>query len=231
MLGRLADQRSVQEPDLTGALASALEILTGPVDGAVISMRVLESSGAGSSESRYGADICGVVRIRHRGSDVTKGFLTQAKRAGKDGLRYTAAGLSQPILGSHWIYDGPTYLDPSGTVTVRTPSKKLVRQCSDMLAITPASFIWVYAREQIAVVSASAVHATRGKVKAEPATRLGTKRLSDFFLHVTQSYLGDRGIAAWDDQSLAMAARVRQARFGLLLSITDADLPESRVQT
>jgi hypothetical protein len=91
-----------------------------------------------------------------------------------------------------------------------------------MLARSAASFVFVYSPEQIGVVSASAVEAMRVKpAHNKTHTELGTKRLDDFFVHLADSFIGDRSITAADREGVRALAGRNFARSGLFLSVTD----------
>lgn len=170
-----------QEPEMTSALATALRLKSEDIDGFEIRFRVVPSAGPGAEEKRIGADLQVFVKIETREEHLTKGFLVQAKRSGHGGL-HVEDGMG------HWLYDGSNRLPRSGVVRAQSVSEQTRSQCRKMLRRTTSAFVWVYDEKQVGVVSAAAVAATHGRRDAQ---RLGTKRLSDLFLHVTQCYLGD----------------------------------------
>ena len=180
-----------------------------------------DAHAAGAAESELGADLVGAISINVDGLDVTKGFLAQAKSARRDGLRY------RPPVGSdysHWLYRGPLLLQESGSVTITRPSPQLRRQCNSMLRRTPDCFVVVYHPNQFAVVAASSVMAASNRQPYSRRVDLGTKRLDDFFVHLLDSFIGDRSISASTIHEINELASQERTRAGLLLSIQTADL-------
>jgi hypothetical protein len=216
----IAEGRSTEEPDMTSRLLQSLEARLSNIGGINFLTRTVDSAGRGASESRLGADLCGVVRIEIDGISTAKGFLAQAKRPGREGLGYVAVSDDDHSHGSHWLYRGPIELAASGIVNVARPSAHLNKQCKDMLAYTPDSFVFVYGPDHVSVVSANAVRACASKpVKPWRRTPLGTKRLDDFFVHLIDSFIGDPEIRAWDNRSLETIRDAREARHAFLLEV------------
>ena len=216
----MAEGRSTEEPDMTSRLVQTLETRLRDLAGVSFVTRTVDSAGRGASESRLGADLCGVVRIEVDGIAATKGFLAQAKRPGRAGLSYASAPDDEASEAGHWLYRGQRGFPPSGTVSVSRPSAKLIKQCNDMLAYTPDSFVFVYAPGQVAIVSANAVRACQSKpVSVKDQTRLGTKRLEDFLVHFLDSFIGDPEIRSWDNASLEAIRVAREARHAFMLEV------------
>lgn len=199
LLEDIADGSAGDEDDMTGRLAGALRAETRDVPRLRIRVSSTESSGRTSAEAVTGADTCGVIRILTDEGEIIKGFLAQAKRSGKEGCHFAPPTHARY---SHWLYRDQLHLQPSGTVEIGRPGKRLQRQCGDMLSRSAASFVFVYAPEQVAVVGALPVLLCGRKAPRQPRTALGTKRLSDFFVHIIDCLIGDTAITAWDDESL-----------------------------
>jgi hypothetical protein len=93
---------------------------------------------------------------------------------------------------------------------VTKPSQLLEKQCDDMLHLTPASFVFVFDPDQIAVVSAAAVHAQRNAPRNNKSKKdLGTKRLGDFFIQLADCFIGDRSLGASTPEDLVDIAQAR----------------------
>ncbi|WP_432948273.1 hypothetical protein ACQPXM_13270 [Kribbella sp. CA-253562] len=236
LLADLSEELVGQEDDMTASLRTRLTIRdirewNAEIEGDLqVRISVLDSAGPGSTESLIGADICGVINIAFNGMRVSKGFLAQAKRAGSEGITFNEAVVDHDDLYdsefSHWLWTDEVQLEASGTVYVTRPSERLARQCRDMLRLTPASFLWVYDDTQIAIVSAQDVLAAYSKPpKPRDPTKLGTKRLADFMIHVTDSFIGDPKLTAWNRASLLALARQNDARFALRVRVGSGDDP------
>lgn len=140
-----------QEEEVTGSLRTRLHDISESAAGSVeINVKILPSAGKNSEESLRGADMEGSLRLRVNGLDVRKGFLVQAKMAGKDGVRVSPPPEARPRFATS---GDVLRIRPSGEVSLGKPSPRLVSQCEKMLNATPASFVWVYDLDQIAVVS------------------------------------------------------------------------------
>ncbi len=226
LLDRIADGLVGEEPAMTGGLAADLDVdvnVNTTASGVRIRVRVLDARSAQSSESLLGADLCVVLHLQFAGTEIRKGFLAQVKRSGKDGLLVRPADGDRDY--SHWLYGGPGLeLAPSGTVSVSRTSGHLAKQCRDMLAVTPAAYVWVIGESEVAVVGAMPVLSAHGHPRGRRArTDLATKSLADFFLNLVDCFLGDQAIRAWDTASLLEECRLRGARFGMLVSVDDLD--------
>lgn len=213
---------------MTGALAILLEmdgLSTVVGEDFSLKVRVLDSTGPNSGETQLGPDMCVVVRLQNRDVEVTKGFLLQAKRLGTSGLRFRPALGKPPRAHSHWLWHGSRAkpLPPSGTISISRPSRLLFEQCTNMLHVTPESYVIVYGSE-ISVVSAMAVRAAFAKPpRSRDMTSLGTKRLADFFVNVLDCFIGDQRIRAWDNESLLDIARANRARHAMLVQVAPID--------
>lgn len=219
LIEAMSEGRSTEEPDMTSRLLQSLETRLGQLSGVSVFSRTVDSAGPGASESRIGADLCGVLRVDRDGIIATKGFLAQAKRPGRDGLTFLPAS-GNAKSESYWLYRGDLWLEQSGIVRVARPSARLAQQCSSMLAYTPDSFVFVYSPDQVAVVSASAVLACRSKPNRQ-YTELGTKTFEDFFVHFLDCFIGDPMIRSWDNSTLEDVRAQRNARYAVQISIVD----------
>jgi hypothetical protein len=63
------------------------------------------------------------------------------------------------------------------------------------------------------------VKAARSKPRRSPVTRLGTKTLADFFIHLTQCYLGDERLAP--SFSIDQAEQQQRPLAQMYLSLSD----------
>jgi hypothetical protein len=224
LLRVVSQGRARQEPDLTSRLVQAVEIEAEAVEGVTVELTVVDGLGPGAPERDLGADVVGVVRLAVGDLRVAKGFLAQSKRSGQQGIYLTPAEDRQRPVDdaySHWLYRGAIHLPASGTVSVTKPSADLVEQCENMLRTTPDSFVFVFHEEQVAVVSASAVCALRNKPpNSREHSRLGTKRLDDFFVHLVDAFIGDPKLIAADTDSIRSLAAANRAQTGILLAVT-----------
>jgi hypothetical protein len=155
-----------QEPELTTSLVNTLEIFSTEVSDVLIEMKVLTSSGKGSEESIRGADVEGTMIINLGDEQVRKGFLAQAKLAGKDGMRL------------------------SDSVVVGKPSRGLADDCKQMLRETSASFVWIYDKAGIRVADAGAVHEQRSMPSGFRGT-VATRSLAELYVDVASCREGD----------------------------------------
>jgi hypothetical protein len=144
------------------------------------SAKTLTSQPRGAQEKRFGADFAGVVRIALPEYVVAKGFLAQAKRL------------------------EPGAILPSGEVA------RLKGQCEEMLARTPAAFVFLYSTDGVTVIPAIAIMGASTGDLYEHHQR----RLSRFFEEHFSCFIGDRAI---DDATPAMLERIN-ARMALLLT-------------
>lgn len=139
-----------------------------------------------TEEKPYGADFMGILTLALPDFSVTKGFLAQSKRQES----------GQKLDASEW--------------------KRLQSQCEKMLARTPASFVFVYARNGIVVVPAISVLASTGR---EDLHTLHPKKVQNFFREHFECYIGDRKI----DQPSLRALDLPPARFALVVEGAASD--------
>ncbi|WP_374457004.1 hypothetical protein [Nocardioides sp.] len=221
---RIVEGRVTQEPDMTSRVVQEIEVRSASVPGVTIEFTVIDGLGPGAAENTIGADVLGVVRIEVEGRRQSKGFLAQSKRDGQDGLHLDPAPPEdEGGAYSHWLWRGDEVrLERSGTIHITKPSARLAEQCENMLRLTPASFVFVYSPDQIAVVSATAVKAHRS---APPRTKkfkpLGTKQLDDFFVHVLDCFIGDESLSAASTEELRQLALTQRASTAWLLRVRD----------
>lgn len=157
--------------------------------GATVAARRLTSRGAGSEESRVGADIVLVVDIDVPGYRTKKGLFIQAKCVGR-----------------------------TGEAKSSTERERLVSQCEDMLGVSAASYVWAYGSET-SVYSANAVLASNGFLNHVARTYPVDVFFYDFLIcwigdariaSVTRSSLEDLMAAVGADHGLALKGRARQ---------------------
>jgi hypothetical protein len=144
--------------------------------------RQLTSQGAGSEETRFGADMIFCLDIELRDYVVRKGFLVQSKRLAH---------------GKH--------LD-------KTTADELRRQCAKMLAVTPASMVFLYSENGIHVVPATAVAASA----SYDIYNLETYDVGVLFRDFAICWFGDPLLQATDQASLERLRELADAREALL---------------
>jgi len=232
ILDRMERGRGRQEPDLASRLMEGIEIRGEAIDGVRIAFDTIDGIGTNAAESVVGADILGSIHIDVGGVSLSKGFLLQAKMAGKDNLKFRPSGPSAtgPLDASHVFDRGPidrigtgsTYRlgEVSGTVSITKPSRRLEKQCEDMLRITPASYVLVIDQRQITVVSASAVRAHRHAASGL-RHELGTKTLPDFFMNMADCFIGDERLGSSTQADLVARATALNVPTALYLQMTD----------
>lgn len=227
LLRAVSEGRVRQEPDMTSRLVQSIEIEAEEVEGVTVQLTVVDGLGPGAAEHDLGADVVGVIRLAVGDLRVSKGFLAQSKRSGEQGLHLTPAKNPDQPVGdgySHWLYRSGLELPASGAVSVTKPSPDLVEQCENMLRVTPNSFVLVFHDEQVGVVSASAVRSFESKPpNSHVHSALGTKRLDDFFVHLADSFIGDRKLFAADTESIRGLAIANRAPAAMLLTVTGAE--------
>lgn len=117
------------EPSFTAVLAARIkDSLSGLSKGGISwNAKILSSHGPKTEESRFGADVLGVLSLKLSGYSVKKGFLAQAKRQEP----------GKPLSSSEW--------------------KRMQAQCSTMLNFTSDSYVFIYALNGVFVVPAISV--------------------------------------------------------------------------
>lgn len=120
-------------------------------------------------EPDLGADIIMVLDVETSDFSVRKGFLSQAKRL------------------------------EVGQVMDRSEHKRLIEQCEKMLSVTPASIVYLYSRDRVHVVPATAVLQHRGRALYD----ILTYDISILYRDFAICWFGDPRIQATDRVSLA----------------------------
>ncbi len=119
-------------------------------------------------EPDLGADLVMVLDVETPEFSVRKGFLTQAKRL------------------------------ELGKLMVRSEHKRLIEQCEKMLSVTPASMVYLYSKDRVHVVPATAVVQHRGRNLYDIVTYGLPLLYRDFAI----CWFGDPRIQATDKISL-----------------------------
>lgn len=145
----------------------------------------LTNSVRNSEESRCGADFMGVLNVDLDRYRISKGFLAQAKRIEPD-----------------------SYF-PKGE------RERLLNQCDLMLSRTIASFVFLYSRDDIKVVPASAVRASR----AVNPWNLYPIALSGFFERHFECFFGDTRISSSNILDVRLLSEEYDVRSAMLLSL------------
>lgn len=183
-----ANGRVKQETSITDRMLNAIEL---GLDGRVIKglrweAATLTNNMKNSEESRYGADFLGVLSINLNSYQITKGFLAQAKRIGPD-----------------------SYFPPK-------EKTRLLTQCNLMLSHTIASFVFLYSRDDISIVPATAVVASNG---VNP-WQLYPRSISSFFERHIECFIGDPRIASTNILDLRMLSEEVGVRRAILMSLS-----------
>lgn len=163
-----------------------------------VEVRVFSPAGPVSEESRVGADFANILEIRFEGFRVRKGFLAQAKK-----------------MPRHRV-------DRNRVITEVLSDNQLARQCEKMLAITPASFVFVYKSDGFAVFPALDVHSLLVSPPPRPDAYLYHKSIRSFYEEFFKTFVGDRliGLPIESMDQLDSFARDYQLRHALYLRIT-----------
>ncbi len=152
-----------QEPALTDRMLGRIEqALDGYASkGVRWRAKTLTDRGQNAQESRFGADFAGVAELTFPDYEVGKGFLAQAK-----------------------------ILQPGSRLSPRELNR-LQEQCAQMISRTPASFVFVYAREYVSVIPAVAVLGSKdGDLHAHYQRSIGR-----FYEEHFTCFIGDRAIS------------------------------------
>lgn len=148
-----------QEPHITDRLLARLEDAIDSTKDLQIGWRArtLTDHGRSAEESRVGADFAGTFEATTKDLTFSKSFLAQAKILNED------AKLS------------------------KKEASRLRLQCRKMLQVTPASFVFLYGKTSISVVSALAVFST----PTQNLNLLGAKDVPAFFHDHLTCFIGD----------------------------------------
>lgn len=184
-LDALREGRVEQEPALTDRMLGAIEeSMRGfRTKGIRWTAKTLTDRGPGAQESRHGADFAGVLSIDLPDFSVRKGFLAQAK-----------------------------LIEPA-TIMPRREFGLMKAQCDSMLKRTPDSFVFLYARDAIAVVPAVSVVSSNLRNPHEFYSR----SISRFYEEHLESFIGDRRLYAPTPEMLEGLQREVDARTLLYL--------------
>ena len=148
----------------------------------------LTNTSRNSEESRYGADFMGVLDISLDTYRISKGFLAQAKR-----------------------------IEP-GSYFRKRERKRLFNQCDLMLSRTIASFVFLYSRDDIRVVPASAVCAS----DAVNPWDLYPIAISGFFERHFECFFGDTRIRSSSVHDVRLLSEEFGVRSAMLLSLSSS---------
>ena len=182
-----AHGRIKHEPEITDRMLGAIENgLNGRrLKGVKWEAATLTNAGANSEESRFGADFMGVLDINLDTYRISKGFLAQAKR-----------------------------IEPDGYFRKRE-RERLLNQCKRMLSRSIASFVFLYSRDDIRVVPASAVCAS----SAVNPWDLYPIAISGFFERHFECFFGDIRISSSNIRDLRLLSDEFDVRSAVLLSV------------
>jgi hypothetical protein len=97
---------------------------------------------------------------------------------------------------------------------------RLREQCRDMLNLTPASFVFVYANSGVTALSASAVESSEQRKIHELEQWPNSARV--FFLDFLKCWVGDPRLAATNRESLAVLRALSDARNAVLFRAVEA---------
>ncbi len=214
-----AEGRIETEPTFTDRFLGAVEMAFG--DGVRVRdfrfrVRTLRDRGPNAPEHDFGADLCCVLDIDIRNYKLSKGFLAQAKTAGKEGVEL----IKEEIDSSRARVTRRTLDFPK--VQVRLSSSdpnnppRLLTQCKQMLEVTPDSYVFVYSPEGILIVPASTVAHMSLDRRPQPVY---SKPLGPFFKDFMMSFTGDLRLNAHDDESLRELRERTRARYAMLLEM------------
>lgn len=209
----LSEQAIETEPSLTdrflGAIDNIFEANGFEANGFLIKSRTLRDRGRNAPEHEFGPDFISVLNINISNYSLSKGFLVQAKLAGKEEIN---------------IIDKKPYPE----VQVYFPSNKaknnsrLLTQCEQMLNITPDSFVFVYSTFGIYVVPAS----TFASIKSTSSPQsVYSKTLERFYKDFLMSYIGDRRLNAYDDETLRRLSSQTFSNSAMLVDVSEVPKP------
>jgi hypothetical protein len=186
----IRDGRIEQEPAITDRLLGRIEAhMDGfETNGMRWSAKTLTDRGRGAQESRYGADFIGVLEVNVPSFRVRKGFLAQAKLVEP----------SESFSSGEW--------------------DRLSGQCRRMLALSPASYVFLYSIAGVTVVPALSVVS----VDRTNPHKLYQRSIVGFFLSHFESFIGDVNIAGPHVTTLEKLAAAAEARQALLLQLNRA---------
>jgi hypothetical protein len=156
----LIDEQVEQEPAFTDRMLGRIdEAMDGfVVKGVRWKSKTLTDRGPRAQESIYGADFMGVLEIELPEFSVKKGFLAQAK-----------------------------LIEPGDSIS-KKDFDKMVGQCTDMLHISPDSFLFLYSVDGISVVPAISIVSLTAPTNPN---ELYSRSITRFFEEHFESFIGD----------------------------------------
>lgn len=183
------------EPTLTDRLIGGIEMGVEDIrdrnEGYRLRIRTLRDRGRNAPEKEFGADAVFVLDIDVPEITLKKGFLAQAKLSGSEGIK--------AVVNRHLYNDEISVIVSEASCYPSASSKHLRSQCDDMLAISPASFIFVYDQTGISVVPAITISRL---CKMKEWQGVHAKPLQFFMRDYLHCFVGDPSISAYDDDTL-----------------------------
>lgn len=203
----IREGRLETEPDITNRFIQAVEdLVNGEYEnkGIKFKTRTLRDRGPKSPESKYGADLVGVLDVRLKGYQLSKGFLMQAK------------------MECDWAkLKTDEYESESATFKPHQEFSRLQGQIDEMLKITPDSFVFIYGQNNFSVIPGSSVNGL------QRTGRLYGKTIKAFFKDFFTCFIGDPQLNAWNDSTLERLKERRNARTAMMIQIFDIPNSES----
>lgn len=158
----LSDGRIEQEPAFTDRMLGRIEeAMQGfEVKGVRWTAKTLTDRAPNAQEKTFGADFCGVLDIALPDYNVKKGFLAQAK-------------LIEP-----------------GASMKKEEFERMQGQCHDMLSTSSESYVFLYSKEEIRVVSAVSVISSSRRNPHD----LYSRNVARFYEEHFECFIGDHQI-------------------------------------
>ncbi|MEZ2416210.1 hypothetical protein ACA086_14715 [Muriicola sp. E247] len=184
-----------------------------------ISARTLRDRGRGSSEKKYGADIATVLDVELDDFKVNKGILIQSKIVKNASLLCESNIDAEYRRNKFFLRNSEISHRKTGTIEYSiTPTllDELKEQCKLMLEITPDSFVFLYAEDDIYVVSASSVIR---KKRVGTKVKFHCKNLTLFMTEYLKCFLGDLKLNGTRDADFEKLREAYKARNILQLSL------------
>lgn len=174
-----------------------------------LSIRTLRDRGPNSPEREFGADLASLLYIDTKEQKLSKGFLAQAKMANKNEIKVDYDGYPNPAVSVKLKKN-----DPNNQTS-------LISQCNNMLAITPDSFVLVYAKQDIIAIPASTIASI---TEFDSRHHVYYHKFKWFIRHFLWSFIGDMRMYAHDDSSLRNLANIMKANMAILLQVKDKNI-------
>ncbi|MGN8171693.1 hypothetical protein [Agrobacterium sp. 22117] len=183
---KYGDGLVTDEDDLTGVLVGNLDAeFSKNIAGVEWSSSILRHrKGVASEEGRIGADVIIHVAVKTKIQTYSKAVLIQAKR-------------HQP-----------------GALMSKTEQMDLIGQCDKMLAVTPASFVFNYAMNDMRCGSASKISGSTNRDLYEACTWTSYR----FFLELFRSPIGDPRLTSAKVKDLPVPVVLKLAAEGDLVT-------------